>query len=201
MTGRQSETDVTAARPEEAGRPKEAERRDPGIGADSTDLRAGAPLHDALLALLPLVGTWRGAGTGVVPSTGEQFGYRQNVIFGHDGRPFLAYDSRTVLVDGAGQVIRPALRETGFWRPGRGQDDIEAQIVTVTGLAISYLGVAGDLRWELASTGISPTPTARAVDGERRLYALVGEELSYVTEVAPVGRDYAPHLNAKLHRI
>ena len=34
------------------------------IPVDTTDLRAGAPLHDRLLALLPLVGEWVGEGIG-----------------------------------------------------------------------------------------------------------------------------------------
>jgi hypothetical protein len=39
------------------------------------------------------------------------------------------------------------------------------------------------------------------VTGERRLYALRGDELSYATELAPGGQPYAPHLNARLVRI
>ncbi|MDT5252890.1 MAG: hypothetical protein QOH07_1841, partial [Mycobacterium sp.] len=34
------------------------------IPADTANLREGANLHDALLALLPLVGVWRGEGEG-----------------------------------------------------------------------------------------------------------------------------------------
>ena len=59
---------------------------------------------------------------------------------------------------------------------------------------------AGDLRWELSTDVVVPTPTARQVVGERRFYAFRGESLAYVTELALPGTDFAPHLNATLHR-
>lgn len=169
--------------------------------ADTADLRAGVPVHDALLALLPLVGNWQGGGDGVVASTGAQFRYRQQLSFVHDGRPFLAYEARSWLIDEAGETIRLAWRESGFWRPGGGQDDVEAVISSNTGQALLYVGVAGDQRWDLRSISAVPTPTAREVDGERRLYAVVGAELVYATELAPLGQPYAPHLNARLSRV
>lgn len=168
--------------------------------ADTDDLRAGVPVNDGLLALLPLVGTWRGAGTGVVASTGVQFRYQQQVSFVHDGRPFLAYDARSWLVDDDGNLVRLAWRESGFWRPGAGPDDVEAVLSSNTGQALLYVGVAGDQRWDVHTISALPTPTARAVDGERRLYALVDGELAYATELAPAGQSYAPHLNARLSR-
>jgi hypothetical protein len=168
---------------------------------DATDLRSGAPLHDALLALLPLVGRWRGSGRGVVASTGAEFAFGQQVIIGHDGRPFLAYESRSWLLDDAGAVIRNAWRESGFWRPGRGADDVELVLASNTGQALVLAGTAGDQRWELATVSAEHAPTAKDVDGERRLYAVRGDELSYATELAPAGQPFAPHLNALLSRV
>jgi len=166
---------------------------------DTTDLRAGAPLHDALLGLLPLVGTWAGSGAGVAPSSGEGFAFRQQVTFAHDGRPFLAYESRAWLVDADGNDIRPAFRESGFWRPGAGPDDVEVVTSSITGLTLQFVGAAGDQRWEIATTSVVGTPTAKQVAGERRLYAISGDTLAYATELA-VTDDYAPHLNATLQR-
>jgi hypothetical protein len=167
---------------------------------DTADLRSGAPLHDALLSLLPLLGSWRGTGSGVVASTGVEFAFGQQVSFVHDGRPFLAYESRSWLLDADGGVLRQAWRESGFWRPGTGPDDIEAVLASNTGQAMVYAGTAGDLRWELASASLVPAPSAKRVDGERRLYALVDEALAYATELAPAARPYAAHLNARLTR-
>ena len=174
---------------------------------DTTDLRTGEPLHDRLLALLPLVGSWRGSGTGVVPSTGNEFRYGQQVTFAHDGRPFLAYESRTWLIDSDNTVIRQAQRETGFFRPGVGEDDIEALITTVVGVSLVLAGQAGDLNWELTSVSASSTPSAERIGGERRLYILRGDDLLYATELAPfdaataTAGAFSAHLNGALHRV
>lgn len=167
---------------------------------DTADLRSGPPIHDALLALLPLVGVWHGSGRGVVASSGKEFGYGQQVSVVHDGRPFLVYESRSWLLDDAGAVIRQAWRESGFWRPGAGPDDIELVLASNTGQALVFAGHAGDQRWELATVSAAHAPTAKDVTGERRLYAVRGDELSYATELAPAGQPYAPHLNARLER-
>jgi len=167
---------------------------------DTADPRVGAPIHDNLLALLPLLGLWRGTGTGVVASTAADFAYGQQVGFVHDGRPFLAYESRTWLLDANGGVIRQAWRESGFWRPGAGPDDVEVVLASNTGQALVFTGLAGDLRWDLATAVAAPAPTAKPVDGERRRYAVLGDDLVYATELAPAGRPYAAHLTARLAR-
>jgi THAP4-like, heme-binding beta-barrel domain len=169
---------------------------------DTTDLRAGAPFNDQLLALLPLVGEWRGAGSGAVASTGAEFSYGQQVSFSHDGRPFLVYESRTWLIDAAGDLIRLAFRESGFWRMGAGPDDIEIALATAAGIVEVFAGIAGDNQWEVASTGLAHTATARPVIGERRLYALVGDTLAYATELhLPTADGFEPHLSAQLERV
>jgi hypothetical protein len=172
---------------------------------DTTDLRAGPHINDQLLALLPLVGIWRGIGTGAVASTGAQFTFGQQVTFAHDGRPFLVYESRTWLVDAAGDLIRLAFRESGFWRPGLGADDVEVQLATAAGIVEVFGGSAGDNRWEIASTGVGYTATARPIVGERRLYAVVGDNLAYASELhvggESAGAGFAPHLSARLDRI
>jgi hypothetical protein len=154
---------------------------------DTADLRTGVPIHDALLALLPLVG--------------EEFAFGQQLKFVHDGRPFLAYESRAWLVDEQGAVIRQAWRESGFWRLGAGPDDVEVVLASNTGEALVYAGVAGDQRWEIATVSAQGTATAKVVDAERRLYALVDDALVYAAELAPHGRPLAPHLNARLARV
>lgn len=167
---------------------------------DSTDLRVGAPIHDDLLALLPLVGRWMGPGAGVVPSSGEEFAYRQLVTFAHDGRPFLVYESRSWLLDDAGAVVRQAWRESGFWRPGSGPDDIEVALASNTGQALVFTGHAGDQQWDLETVSVAHTPRAVDVAGERRFYAVRDAQLLYATELATPGSDFAPHLNAQLVR-
>jgi THAP4-like, heme-binding beta-barrel domain len=167
---------------------------------DTADLRSGAPIHDALLALLPLVGRWRGGGAGVVAGSGAEFRYGQQIAIVHDGRPFLAYESRSWVLDEDGAVLRQAWRENGFWRPGPGPDDVELVVASNTGQALVFAGTAGEQRWELQTTSAEHAPSAKVVDGERRLYAVRGDELVYATELAPGGEPFAPHLNAALTR-
>jgi hypothetical protein len=167
---------------------------------DTADLRTGAPIHDSLLALLPLVGVWRGRGTGVVASTEDAFSYGQQLSFVHDGRPFLAYESRSWLLAPDDSVIRQAWRESGFWRLGAGPDDVEVVLASNTGQALMFTGTAGELSWDVATAVAVQTPTAKPVTGERRLYALVDGQLLYATELAPGGQPFAPHLNARLER-
>jgi THAP4-like, heme-binding beta-barrel domain len=171
------------------------------VQPDTADLRSGAPVHDALLALLPLVGVWRGTGRGAVASSGTEFTFGQQARFVHDGRPFLAYESRSWLLDEDGSVIRQAWRESGFWRPGPGPDEVEVVLASNTGQALVYRGSAGDQRWELETVSAEHAPSAKDVTGERRLYAIVDDDLAYATDLAPAGQPYAPHLNARLRRV
>lgn len=168
--------------------------------SDTTDLRVGAEIHPDLLAVLGLVGRWSGFGNGAKPATGEEFQYAQRLNFAHDGRPFLAYESATWLLNPDGSVLRPAFRERGFLRMGNDPDELELVLTTAVGIVEVFAGLAGDQRWELATIGVGFTPSAKQVSGERRLYALTGEKLSYVEELALVPGDYRPHLNASLTR-
>ncbi|MGI8665011.1 MAG: FABP family protein [Jatrophihabitans sp.] len=172
--------------------------------SDTADLRSGPPLHSALLAVLPLVGNWAGHGDGVTPASDEPFSYAQRVSFSHDGRPMLCYESHTWLLNPDGTVLRPAFRENGFVRLGTGPDELELVLASAAGIVEICAGVAGDQRWEFATTATGSTPTAKQIAGERRLYALASdgpdEVLAYVQELAIQAGDYRPHLNARLVR-
>jgi hypothetical protein len=167
--------------------------------ADTADLRTGPPLHDALLAVLPLVGIWTGRGTGIAPD-GAEFAFGQRLSFVHDGRPFLAYESRAWIENPDGSVLRQAWRESGFWRVTPGLDDLEVVLASNTGEALMYTGTAGDQRWEIATASAVAAPTAKQIDAERRLYAIADGDLVYASELAPGGRPPAAHLNARLTR-
>jgi hypothetical protein len=176
------------------------------VPADTANLREGPDLHPACLSLLPLVGVWRGEGQVVYPTIGGPFSFGQQLIFAHDGRPFLSYTSQAWLLDGEGNVVRPAARETGFWRPSA-DDTIEVLIVHATGIMeIFYGGPRGTTAWELATDAVVRTQTAKQVNASRRLYGLVdaesgGKDLAYVDERAMVGEPMQPHLSAQLARI
>ncbi|HEX8868776.1 MAG TPA: FABP family protein, partial [Lentzea sp.] len=109
------------------------------IPGDTANLREGANLNDALLSVLPLVGVWRGEGEIVYPTIDGPFRYGQQITFAHDGRPFLVYEARSWLLNEAGEVIRPAAREQGFWRP-QADDTIELLLTHNTGIVELYYG-------------------------------------------------------------
>ena len=113
------------------------------IPADTTDVRSGPDVHPGILPLLPLLGEWTGVGQGDYPTI-EEFHYGQWIRFSHDGRPFLAYESRTWLIGLDGEIIRPAAREVGWWRSSGG-DDFEALLAHPTGIVDGALMYAVDM--------------------------------------------------------
>jgi len=190
---------------------------DPGYPYEEThDLRTGPDLHPALLPLLPLIGRWRGTGKGGYPTI-EDFCYAQEVRFSHDGRPFLAYESRAWIIDDQGLPLRPSAREVGWWRPqpgggvggdagravdaGGGDVDVEVLLAHPTGFVEVYYGRVTGTRVELATDAVVRTASAKEVTANRRLYGLVNGDLMYAADMAAVGQSLCAHLSARLARV
>src|SRR5690606_41316586 len=77
-------------------------------------------VHPDLEPIAFLLGRWEGAGVGGYPTI-ESFNFGQEIEFGHNGKPFLTYVSRTWLLDQDGARVKPLATESGYWRalPGR----------------------------------------------------------------------------------
>lgn len=84
------------------------------LPSDTANLREGADLHDALLALLPLVGVWRGEGEG--RAAGGDYRFGQQIVVSHDGGDYLNWEARSWRLTDDGGYDAHGLRETGFWR-------------------------------------------------------------------------------------
>jgi hypothetical protein len=172
------------------------------IPADTANLREGPELHPQCQPLLPLVGVWRGTGEAVYPTIDGPFHYGQQVTFAHDGRPFLAYESRAWLLTDDGAVLRPAAREVGWWRP---QPDgaIEVLLTHNTGIVELYYGrTRTQTSWEIETDAVLRTATAKEVNAAHRLYGIVeGGDLAYVEERAMMGQPLQPHISARLQRV
>jgi hypothetical protein len=137
---------------------------------DTVDVRSGPEVAHGLLGLLPLLGEWHGEGVLAGAAGDQRFG--QWARFAHDGRDFLAYESRTWLIDGDGKPAGPAAREAGFWRP-RGDDDVELLVVDPAGLVELYVGAARTTTsWELTSDVLAHTPDGPDVTRSVRLERL-----------------------------
>ena len=166
---------------------------------DTADVRSGPEVSEALLSVLPLLGEWHGEGQAAGAGGDHRFG--QWIRFSHDGRGFLAYESRAWRLTDDGKVVGPDVRESGFWRP-RGQDDVELLVASPEGLVEIYVGRARTTTsWELASDVIARTPDAPDVTRAVRLYGIVEGALMYAVDRAGSAEELHPTMSARLERI
>ncbi|MGP6174536.1 FABP family protein [Corynebacterium sp. A21] len=171
------------------------------IPDDTANLRHGPNLHDGLLALLPLVGVWRGEGQADTAVDG-QYTFGQQIIFAHDGENYLSFESRIWKLDDEGQPIGPDQRESGFWRINL-KDDIEFISTHSTGVVEIYYGQPVNERaWELeaASTMVTATGPAALGPGKRLFGLLPSNDLGWVDERLVDG-ELRPRMSAQLKRI
>lgn len=157
-----------------------------------------AELHPALTAVRGLVGTWQGEGDGHYPTIAP-FRYREEVTFGHDGRPVLRYTQTTRRSD----EDVPMHVEVGYLRlPAAGT--AELVIAQPTGFAeVATLTVRTEdtaLVLDGARAVLARTPSAKDVLDVRRRFVLDGDTLTYDLWMTYAGHDDTHHLCATLHR-
>jgi hypothetical protein len=171
---------------------------------DTVDVRSGPEVSDGLLSVLPLLGEWHGEGirSGAVAGSDQDLRFGQWVRFSHDGRGFLAYESRTWRLTDDGQVVGPDLRETGFWRPRGEGDDVELLVAGADGVLEIYVGAARTTTsWELATDVVARTPDAPEVTRAVRLYGIVEGALMYAVDRAVGDGPLRPTMSARLERL
>lgn len=160
---------------------------------------ADPELHPSLSDLGWLVGIWWGFGVVGYPTISDQR-FEQEITFSHDGRPFLAYESRAWLIDDDGNRIKPSGRETGFWRATGGRS-LEVVLAHPTGIVEVYVGESAFTKIELATDVVARTSTAKEVTGLKRLYGKLEDDLAYAIDMAAVGQPLQSHLSARLQRV
>ncbi|CAJ1579690.1 FABP family protein [[Mycobacterium] wendilense] len=176
------------------------------LPADTANLREGVDLDDALLALLPLVGVWRGGGEGRDADGDYRFG--QQIIVSHDGGDYLNWEARSWRLDDDGEYAAPSMRETGFWRFITDANDptesqaIELLLAHSTGyIELFYGRPLNQASWELATDALARSQSGVLVGGAKRLYGIVeGGDLAYVEERVDADGGLVPHLSARLTR-
>lgn len=157
------------------------------------------PTHPDLAPLLFLLGRWEGAGVGGYPTI-ESFRFGQEIVFGHNGKPFLTYLSRSWRLDDDGAIGAPLGTESGFWRP-KPDGRLEVMLAHPTGIVEIYLGEISGTKIEMATDVVARTETAKAVAGGRRIYGLAGPDLGWAYDLAAMGQPLQSHLSAMLQRV
>jgi hypothetical protein len=166
---------------------------------DTVDVRSGPEVSQDLLSVLPLLGEWHGEGQAAGAAGDHRFG--QWIRFSHDGRGFLAYESRSWPLTDDGAVVGPGVRESGFWR-SRGQDDVELVVAGAEGIVELYVGTARTTTsWELTTDVLARTPDAPDVTRAVRLYGIVDGALMYAIDRAGADEPLRPLMSARLERI
>ncbi|MDQ1615609.1 MAG: hypothetical protein QOJ60_1548 [Actinomycetota bacterium] len=162
----------------------------------AVELRADLPAE--LVPVAWLLGTWRGVGVGGYPTI-EEFRFSQEVTFSEVGKPYLHYLSRSWLLDGEGNEVRPLAQETGYWRP---QPDgaVEVLLAHPTGFVEIWLGTVEPAKIELQTDVVARTDSAKAYVAGHRLYGLVDGKLLWAYDMAAVDQPLQPHLSATLQR-
>jgi THAP4-like, heme-binding beta-barrel domain len=155
-------------------------------------------LHPDVAVLAPLLGTWAGTGAGSYPTI-EPFRYREEVVFGHAGKPFLSYRQATVRLD----TGLPAHAEAGYLR-GTGGTRVELVLAHPTGIAElaegEVVATEAGLALRLASVAVARTATAKEVTRVERTITVEGDLLRYELAMAAVGQPHQHHLAAELER-
>jgi THAP4-like, heme-binding beta-barrel domain len=168
-------------------------------GMDIVQNEAGIEPHPAIAPLSFLLGRWEGAGVVGYPTI-ESVNFGQEISFGHNGKPFLTYSSRTWLLDADGNIGRPLAVEVGFWRP-QPDNRLEVLLTHPTGITEIYLGEISGTKIEMATDAVMRTATAKEVTAGKRLYGMISADLAYAFDLAAVGQPLQPHLSAQLKRV
>mgnify|MGYP005612735485 CR=1 FL=1 len=155
-------------------------------------------LHPDLMPVAWLLGAWHGNGHGDYPTI-EPFAFEQDVVFAHDGRPFLHYFSRTWVTEENGERIRPGAMETGFLRPA-GEGKLELVMAHPTGYAEIWHGEIDGAKLTLSTDVVARTVSSKEYTAGQRMYGLVEGSLMYAFDMAAVGQPRQSHLWGKLER-
>lgn len=156
-------------------------------------------MHADLAPLAWLIGRWEGAGVVGYPTI-ESANFGQSIEITHDGRPFLDYRSQSWILDEAGERVRPAARESGYFRP-LPDGEIELLLTHPTGIVEMYVGAPKTAQLELRTDGVIRSPEAKGYAAGHRLYGLVNSNLLWAMDMAAMDHSLTSHVSAELKRV
>ncbi|MEZ0094596.1 FABP family protein [Streptacidiphilus sp. EB129] len=172
-------------------------------------------LHKDVVSLAFLLGTWEGAGVhAALPGQeegpgSEKCNFGQEVVFRHDGRPFIEYRSRSWVLDAEGGKVRPLENESGFWRVTTNQHgtsgvrEIQVSSVRDDGTVEIWYGQLADGKpqIELATDAVARIEGSAPYSGGKRLYGLVNGELMWVGEKSAPEVPLRPYMSGQLKKV
>ncbi|WP_040159432.1 FABP family protein [Mobilicoccus massiliensis] len=158
-------------------------------------------INPVVAPLAWMVGRWEGVGVVGYPDM-ESRNFGQELDITHDGRPFLAYESRSYLLNEDGSKDRESGRETGYLRV-LNSGEIELLLAHPTGIVELYAGEREEERpvLNLRTDGVMRSPEARDYTAASRMYGLVDRKLMWVMDMAAEGHPMQSHLSAQLNRV
>ncbi|WP_312717629.1 FABP family protein [Mobilicoccus sp.] len=158
-------------------------------------------MNPAVAPLGWMIGRWEGVGVVGYPDMDSR-NFGQELVISHDGRPFLAIESHTHLLNEDGSKDRDSARESGFFR-FLDNGEIELLLVHPTGILEMYVGRREVDRpvLDLATDGVMRSPAARDYTAARRMYGLVEQKLLWVMDMAAEGHPMQSHASAQLTRV
>ena len=155
--------------------------------------------HPAIAPLAFLLGRWEGVGVGGYPTI-DSFQFGQELIFSHNGKPFISHVSRSWRMAEDGTIGPPLGTESGYWRP-QPDGKLEVTLAHPTGIVEIYLGEISGTKIEMVTDVVARTATAKEVTGGRRIYGLAGPDLGWAYDLAAMGQPLQSHLSAMLQRV
>lgn len=150
--------------------------------------------------LEPLLGTWRGSGSGGYPTI-EDFSYTEELIFGHVGKPFVAMTQRSRhAADG-----EPLHAEAGYLRALGDVGAVELVVAQPSGIVEVHTGTVASapdgLVLELNSVRVATTPAAKPVTAVCRRLEVSGPKMVSELWMAAMGEtDLVHHLRSELSK-
>ena len=133
--------------------------------------------------MLPLLGEWHGEGQAAGAAGDHRFG--QWIRFSHDGRGFLAYESRTWRLDRRRHDRRP--RRPGVRLLAAARDGTTSSCSSPARTAwwrSTSARARTTTSWELSTDVLARTPDAPEVSRAVRLYGIVDGALMYAIDRA-----------------
>ena len=156
-----------------------------------------------------LVGRWSGHGEVAYPGV-PRAQILQEVVFDHDGGPYLTYSATTSLRGDDGEPLQVWAVESGFWRispqPPEGvelqdfQHPVEVVLSDASGLLTCYMGAVGNGRIDLATRFAAATESGPEVRGATRMYGNVSGTLMWAWDLAAFGEELQSYMSAELTR-